>query len=166
VNACLEKLLGYKHDELLGRDVELLVGEKNAPKLRLLRENYMARTEERAMGQGRDLSARRKDGSEFPVEIGLSPIKGDGKGGVPASVIDISERVRANEAQQLIIRELHHRTQNLFAVMEALIVRSFDETKTPTEARDALKHRVHALAHAYGTVTFGWQSSLSARISR
>ena len=105
------------------------------------------------MGWGRDLSARRKDGSEFPVEIGLNPIKRNGKNGVLATVIDVTERMRAQESQQLIIRELHHRTQNLFAVIEAIVARSFDECKTPAEAKDALRGRIHALATAYATVT-------------
>jgi PAS domain S-box-containing protein len=153
INASIERLFGYKQEELLGRQVDLLVGEKSAPKHHLLRESYVARPEERPMGQGRDLSARRKDGSEFPVEIGLNPIKNTEKSGVLATVIDITERVRAHEAQKLIIHELHHRTQNLFAVMEAIIGRSFDETKTPAEARYTLRGRVHALAQAYATVT-------------
>lgn len=153
VNASLEQLFGYKQSELLGREVEMLVNEITAPKHRQLREAYAAHPEARPMGWGRDLSARRKDGSEFPVEIGLNPIKRNGKNGVLATVIDVTERMRAQESQQLIIRELHHRTQNLFAVIEAIVARSFDECKTPAEAKDALRGRIHALATAYATVT-------------
>jgi PAS domain S-box-containing protein len=78
VNASLEQLFGYKQSELLGREVEMLVNEITAPKHRQLREAYAAHPEARPMGWGRDLSARRKDGSEFPVEIGLNPIKRNG----------------------------------------------------------------------------------------
>lgn len=153
VNPSLERLFGYDPGELLGRKVEHLVPEDSDEEHRHLRARYMAHPEARPMGQGRDLSGRRKDGSEFPVEIGLNPVKSDSRNGVLATVIDITDRKRAYETQNLIIRELHHRTQNLFAVMEAIIARSFDEAKTPAEAKFALKGRVHALAQAYALVT-------------
>lgn len=153
VNPSLERLFGYDQGELLGRKVEVLVPEESGEEHRHLRQSYMAHPEPRPMGQGRDLSGRRKNGSEFPVEIGLNPVKSDRRSGVLATVIDITDRKKAHETQNLIIRELNHRTQNLFAVMEALIARSFDEAKTPAEAMHTLNGRVHALAQAYAMVT-------------
>ena len=110
VNASTEKLFGYDRLELLGRNVEDLVPEQKVRAHRAERAAFLKRPQARLMGAGRDLSGKRKDGSEFPVEIGLNPVSRNGKTGVLATVIDISERKQAQESQQLIIGELQHRT--------------------------------------------------------
>ena len=97
VNTSIEKAFGYKRFDLLGQSVEVLVPYRQIDSHRKLRNSFLQRPEARAMGAGRDLSGRRKDGSEFPVEIGLSPIERNGMHGVLATVIDISERKRAEE---------------------------------------------------------------------
>src|SRR5206468_466364 len=74
VNRHVEELFGYAHDELIGQVVDILVPERFAAHHPAHRADFLAVPETRAMGAGRELFARRKDGSEFPVEIGLSPI--------------------------------------------------------------------------------------------
>jgi two-component sensor histidine kinase len=105
------------------------------------------------MGAGRELSGRRNDASEFPVEIGLNPVHWKGDAAVLATVIDITERQRALEGQKLVIRELQHRTQNLFAVFQVIAARSFDEGKTVAEIKNVLIGRLQALAGAYAMLT-------------
>ena len=97
VNAHIEELFGYTRDELIGKPVELLIPERftsQHPKYRL---DFGAAPETRAMGAGRDLFARRKDGSEFPVEIGLNPIQTAQGLVILANVVDISARLEAEE---------------------------------------------------------------------
>ncbi|WP_292646152.1 HWE histidine kinase domain-containing protein [Mesorhizobium sp.] len=101
------------------------------------------------MGTGRDLSGRRKDGTEFPVEVALNPVQRKGRIGVLATVIDITDRVKVRESQQLVIHELQHRTKNLFAVFQAIASRSLEDGKTPGEIRTLLNGRVRALSDAY-----------------
>jgi len=149
VNASTEKLFGYNREELTGKSVEFLVPEQHVDAHRKVRTLYQEKPEARLMGLGRDLSGRRKDGTEFPIEIGLNPLGGDGQPAVLATVIDISARKQAQDSQQLVIRELQHRTQNLFAVFQAMADRSFDEAKTPAQAKFVLNGRVQALARAY-----------------
>ena len=92
INAEVERMFGYAKDELLGQSVDVLVPERHRNGHGEFRAEYTLEPESRAMGAGRDLFARRKDGSEFPVEIGLNPIPQPGEPLILASVVDISER--------------------------------------------------------------------------
>src|SRR5205814_1728258 len=65
VNASAEKLFGYSREELVGKNVEVLVPEQHAGDHRKVRASYQEKPEARLMGVGRDLSGRRKNGSEF-----------------------------------------------------------------------------------------------------
>jgi PAS domain S-box-containing protein len=85
VNAELERAFGYARTELLGQAVELLIPAR----FRASHPEYRRR---RPMGAGLELSARRKDGSEFPVEILLSPISNPVGAFVLCAIRDISER--------------------------------------------------------------------------
>jgi PAS domain S-box-containing protein len=95
VNSQTEKLFGYQRDELIGQAVDMLVPDKFR-EVDPHRES-LASPQARPRGVGRDLFAKRKDGSEFPVEIGLNPIKTDEGTLVLRVIVDISERKRAEE---------------------------------------------------------------------
>jgi protein-histidine pros-kinase len=94
VNAQTEQLFGYRRSELLGRPVELLVPESLSDVHRKHREGYVGEPHVRAMGSGLDLRARRKDGSEFPVEISLAPLKSDDGILVSAAIRDVTSKRR------------------------------------------------------------------------
>jgi PAS domain S-box-containing protein len=108
VNAQAESLFGYSRDELVGLPVETLLPERVRVHHREFREDYLRRPTARPMGAGRDLSGRRKDGSEVPVEIGLNPIRGSVGTFILASVIDISERRRTALELEQQRNELAH----------------------------------------------------------
>lgn len=97
INRQAEKLFGYTRDELVGKSMDLLVPERYRTRHPGLRNGYLAAPSERAMGAGRDLFGLRKDGSEVPVEIGLTPIDTPDGMAVLAAVIDISERKRLEQ---------------------------------------------------------------------
>src|SRR5215469_457770 len=103
VNAHIEELFGYTRDELVGKPVELLVPERFRSQHPKYRADFVAAPETRAMGAGRDLFARRKDRSEFPVEIGLNPIHTPEGLLVLANVVDITERKQAEEKFRLAV---------------------------------------------------------------
>ncbi|MCB9731114.1 MAG: PAS domain S-box protein [Deltaproteobacteria bacterium] len=113
VNAELEKLFGYARNEMLGSPVEVLVPNRSRHAHPNLREGFFAAPEARRMGAGRELMALRKDGSEFPVEIGLNPVVTDEGLFVLGGVVDITERKRLEESQRRLNEELQSRLGEL-----------------------------------------------------
>ena len=97
VNRQTERLFGYAREALLGQPIERIVPTRFRERHPEFRATYFADPQARAMGAGRDLFGRRKDGTEIPVEIGLNPIETDEGLFVLASVVDISARKRAEE---------------------------------------------------------------------
>jgi two-component system cell cycle sensor histidine kinase/response regulator CckA len=98
VNTQTEKLFGYNREELLGQPVEVLVPERFWNRHRTHRNNYMVNSQARAMGAGNELYGLKKDGTEFPVEISLSPQQTDEGVLVSSTIRDITERKRVDDA--------------------------------------------------------------------
>jgi PAS domain S-box-containing protein len=96
-NRTAETLFGYDRDELLGQSVEDLVPEARRTGHAERRANFAKAGVARPMGMGLDLYARRKDGSEFPVEISLSPVKTEAGVHVTAMIRDVTDRKRIEE---------------------------------------------------------------------
>ena len=108
-NAQTEAMFGYTRDELLGQKIEMLVPERQRGSHDQHRAEFHARPKIRRMGSGLDLYGRRRDGSEFPVEISLSPI-GSGDSMMVLSVIrDIRDRKRIEEDLRRVNEELDRR---------------------------------------------------------
>jgi diguanylate cyclase (GGDEF)-like protein/PAS domain S-box-containing protein len=105
VNQQTETLFGWSRDQLIGQSVELLLPERFAGRHARHRRGYASDLELRPMGADLDLYARRADGTEFPVEISLSPLRTDQGVLVSAAVRDVSERKQAQ--LQLAHQALH-----------------------------------------------------------
>ena len=103
VNAEAERMFGYSREELIGKTIDMLVPERYRRAHPFLRSSFVAHPEARAMGAGRELHGLRKDGSEFPVEIGLNPIQTSSGTLVLSSIVDITERKRAEERFRLAV---------------------------------------------------------------
>jgi two-component system, sensor histidine kinase PdtaS len=92
------------------------------------RNGFLRQPQARPMGEGRDLFARRRDGSEFPVEIGLNPIETDEGTMVLSTIVDITARKQAEEAiksslreKEVMLKEIHHRVKNNLQIISSLL---------------------------------------------
>lgn len=100
VNREIERLFGYARDELVGRPVEVLVPERARESHGGFRKAFHRAPQARAMGAGRDLCGRRKDGTEVPVEIGLTPVTTPDGLFILSSVVDITQRKRSEQERR------------------------------------------------------------------
>ena len=103
VNNQTEILFGYSKTELIGNGVELLIPDRYSKKHPQFRSEFFKTPAVRSMGAGRELFAIRKDKSEFPIEIGLNPLVTVEGTLVLASIIDITERKKAEERFRLVV---------------------------------------------------------------
>src|SRR5207249_4377536 len=128
VNAQTEKLFGYSRLEILDQPVEMLVPSRFRAGHGQHRAGYSRDPRVRAMGAGLELYALRRDGTEFPVEISLSPIPTDEGMLVSSAIRDITaakavaDRLRASlQEKELLLREIHHRVKNNLQIVSSLL---------------------------------------------
>jgi PAS domain S-box-containing protein len=109
INVQTEELFGYSRDELLNQPLEILMPDRFAMKHHQHRDNYVKNPRFRMMGEGKELLGLHKNGTEFPVEISLSPIKTQDGMLVSAAIRDISKRKKSEETIKKINKELHEK---------------------------------------------------------
>ncbi|CAM1370336.1 PAS domain S-box protein [Tenacibaculum sediminilitoris] len=113
INKQTELLFGYSRDELIGQKMELLVPDRFKENHSNHRTSFYKKPTSRAMGAGRDLFALKKDGIEIPIEIGLNLIPKKDSQFVLASIIDITERKKNEEAFKEYTKSIEHKNQEL-----------------------------------------------------
>lgn len=140
-NPSSEILFGYGKDELLGKTVEDLIPDRFMSKHHHHRDTYHANPHPRAMGKGRDLFAKRKDGSEFYAEISLSHYKKDNESFVIAFIIDVTERKLVEERIKRINAELEMKVDERTRILKETMMEleaSKEELETALEKQKEL----------------------------
>ena len=161
VNREAERQFAYGRGDLMGQPVELLMPERFRREHALQRADYHQSPHARPMGMGRDLWGRRSDGSEFPAEIGLTPLQtGDGQY-VVIAIVDITTRKQLEETRKKLHDELERlveeRTRDLARANDALTQSNVElqqfayiashDLQTPLRGISGLAQLLHAECH-------------------
>jgi PAS domain S-box-containing protein len=171
VNAQAETLFGYGRDEMVGHPVEMLVPLRFRDAHGPHRTGYFRDPRARAMGAGLDLYGLRRDGTEFPVEISLSPIETEDGTLVSTAVRDVTaakaarDKLRSSLAEkEVLLKEIHHRVKNNMQVISSLLNLQADSARDPRLRASLIESqsRVRAMALLHQTL---YQSDNMARVA-
>ncbi len=147
-NPGAERLFGYTAEEVIGKPITLLIPIDRPDE----EPDILSRIQRGERIDHYETVRRRKDGSLVEISLTVSPLK-NAEGaviGASKTARDITERRRAQEQQNLLVREMSHRVKNLFAVTSGLVTLSARSARTPADMAEAVRERLGALARAHG----------------
>ena len=154
-NAEAERLFGFSRDAIIGRPLaEMIIPERFRDAHRRGLRRFLETGQGTIVGRRIEMPALRADGTEFDSELAIAATRQNG-GQIlfTACLRDITERNRAAKAEEMLLRELQHRTGNLLAVVQAIARISLSGAGSLDEAKTAFEARLQALARAHRHLT-------------
>jgi PAS domain S-box-containing protein len=148
VNPAAERIFDYKSEELIGQLIEVLIPDQVRPHHHKLREGFHQKPSNRSMGQGRDLFAKKKDGSNIPVEVSLSHYKREGETFVIAFIVDITGRKEIEQSMLKQQRELERVSDEIRKLNAELEMKVEERTMILKEALQRLEQSQTELSEA------------------
>jgi PAS domain S-box-containing protein len=160
LNPAAANLFGYRPEEVIGRNVKMLMPELYCPEHDADRVNQLETGQDKMIGPcGGELTGQRKDRSIFPIELTVSEVDVAGRRMFTGIVRDITERKRAEEHQALLVAELDHRVKNILAQVAAVASSTRQGSRSIDEFLQSLDGRIQSVAAAHGLLSkSGWQS--------
>jgi PAS domain S-box-containing protein len=149
VNHEAERLFGYSRAELIGQNVALLMPSPDRERHDGYVARYLHTGEARVIGIGREVTGRRKDGSEVPLFLSIGEFTLGGERLFTGILRDVTERKRADERQLLMMAEIDHRAKNLLASIQAMVLLTKPHARSVSDYADTLIGRLHAMARAH-----------------
>jgi PAS domain S-box-containing protein len=153
LNPAAARIFGYNLEEVIGSNVRMLMPEPFRSEHARYLVSYLRTGQAKLIGNGRELTGERKDGSIFPMELAISEMKVAGRTMFTGIVRDITERKLAEEHQKTLTSELQHRTNNLLTVIQIIANRTLSGDDALEGAKEILEARLRALARANKQLT-------------
>jgi PAS domain S-box-containing protein len=160
-NPACERTFGYSRAEVIGREMgELLVPPALRQQHRDGLARYISTGEAKVLNRRIELTAMRSDGAEFPVELAITRITGDGEPVFTGYLRDISDRKRAEERQRLLTDELNHRVKNTLTVIQSIAHQTARFTPDAEQFQQAFSARLMAMSRTHDLLTSGaWRGA-------
>src|SRR5215475_11041209 len=160
LNPAAATLFGYSPDEVIGRNVKMLMPEPYGLEHDTYLANYLETGQAKIIGSsGRELTGKRKDGSIFPIELAIGEVEVAGRKMFTGIVRDITKRKQTQEHQALLVAELDHRVKNILAQVAVVASSTSHGSRTITAFLQSLNGRIQSMAAAHNLLSkSGWQS--------
>jgi PAS domain S-box-containing protein len=160
LNPAAADLFGYSPEEVIGRNVKMLMPEPYCGEHDTYLANYLETGQAKIMkSSGRVMAGQRKDRSIFPIELAVSEVDVAGRRMFTGIVRDITERKRAEEHQALLVAELDHRVKNILAQVAVVASSTRQGSHSIDEFLQSLDGRIQSMAAAHNLLSkSGWQS--------
>ena len=139
LNETLAQLFGYNKEELIGESLEILIPQRYHHNHSSHVKTFLKNSEKRIMGQGRELFGIRKDGSQFPLEVGLKPFQSNGEINVMALVIDITLRKQHEQELKDLNNQLEQKVSERTQELQDSIVLLENEIEKRKDAENKIK---------------------------
>jgi PAS domain S-box-containing protein len=159
LNPAAARVFGYGPEEVIGRNVKMLMPEPYRREHDDYVSNYLRTGQAKLIGRGREVTGQRKDGSIFPMELAVSEMAVSRRRMFTGVVRDITERRQVERHQELLVAELDHRVKNVLAQVAVVAVSTRHGSRSIDEFLRSLNGRIQSMSAAHTLLSkSGWQN--------